>query len=225
MTPRAKVGAKPAASATRNSRAKPAARAKPRARAKLAIHPLTPDRWDDLEKLFGPRGACAGCWCMYPRRTGTEGKTSGEPNRRAFRKLVADGPPPGLLAYADGEPVGWVAIAPRTEYVRFARSRVLAPVDEQPVWSVPCFFVARGSRGRGLTVALLEAACAWAKSRGARIVEGYPIDTHGKSYAPAFAWHGLVPTFTSAGFREVLRRSDRRPIVRRTLRAAGAKRG
>ena len=227
------------ARATRTKRAATAARTKPAPRAsakergraatpareKLAIHPLTPDRWDDLEKLFGPRGACAGCWCMWPRRTSTEGKVSGEPNRRAFRKLVADGPPPGLLAYAGGEPVGWVAIAPRAEYVRFARSRVLAPVDGEPVWSVPCFFVARGQRGRGLTVALLEAACAWARKQGARIVEGYPIDTHGQSYAPAFAWHGLVPTFTAAGFREVLRRSDRRPILRRALRAAGAKRG
>lgn len=192
---------------------------------KVTIQPLTPDRWGDLESLFGPRGACAGCWCMFPRRTGAEGKTSGEPNRRAFRKLVADGPPPGLLAYQDGEPVGWVAIAPRSEYVRFERSRVLAPVDDQPVWSVPCFFVARGHRGRGLTVALLEAACAWARKQGARIVEGYPIDTHGKASPPAFVWHGVVPTFTAAGFREVLRRSERRPILRRSLRAASAKRG
>ena len=72
--------------------------------AKLAIHPLTPDRWDDLAKLFGPRGACAGCWCMYPRNTRSEGATSGDPNRRAFQKLVRSGPPPGLLAYDGGEP-------------------------------------------------------------------------------------------------------------------------
>ncbi len=192
--------------------------------AKLAVHPLTPERWDDVVRLFGPRGACAGCWCMYPRRTRTEKVTAGEPNRRAFRKLVHAGPPPGLLAYDGGEPVGWVAIAPRTEYVRFERSRVLRAVDDQPVWSVPCFFVARTHRGRGVTVALLEAACAWAKERGARIVEGYPIDTHGRTYAPAFAWHGLVPTFSAAGFREVLRRSDRRPIMRRELGAAGRSR-
>ena len=193
--------------------------------ARFRIEPLTPDRWDDLVRLFGPRGACAGCWCMFPRRTGGMSGYSGDANRRAFRRLVHDGPPPGLLAYDGEAPVGWVAVAPRTEYVRFERSRVLKPVDDQPVWSVPCFFIARTHRGRGLTVALLRAACAWAKRHGARIVEGYPIDTHGKTYAPAFAWHGLVPTFTAAGFREVARRTDRRPIVRRTLARGRAARG
>jgi GNAT superfamily N-acetyltransferase len=185
----------------------------------IEFHPLGPERWKDLVKLFGPRGACAGCWCMYPRLTTTEGKTSGEPNRRAFEKIVRQGPPPGLLAYENGEPVGWIAIAPRVEYRRFERSRVLAPVDTTPVWSVPCFFVARSARGRGLTVALLEAACEWARDRGAHVVEGYPVDTHGKREAAAFIFHGTVETFAAAGFREVLRRSDRRPIMRRTLRS------
>ena len=188
--------------------------------AAFAFHPLTPDRWHDVVKLFGPRGACAGCWCMFPRNTTAEGKTSGAPNRRAFKKLVDSGIPPGLLAYDGDEPVGWVAIAPRAEYRRFERSRILQPVDQQPVWSVPCFFIAREHRGRGLTTALLGAACDWARDRGASIVEGYPVDTHGKIYAPTFAFHGVVATFTAAGFHEVLRRSDRRPIMRRALAPA-----
>ncbi len=186
----------------------------------FSFHPLTPERWPDVVKLFGPRGACAGCWCMFPRNTTSEGSTSGEPNRRAFRKLVASGNPPGILAYEGDAPVGWVAIAPREEYRRFERSRILQPVDDRPVWSVPCFFIARSHRGRGLTVALLEAACAWARSRGATMVEGYPVDTKGKTYAATFAFHGLPGTFEAAGFREVLRRSDRRPIMRRALRPA-----
>jgi len=192
---------------------------------KLRCEPLTPDRWDDLVELFGPRGACAGCWCMWPRRTTGEGKTSGEPNRRAFRKLVMNGPPPGLLGYRDGEPIGWVAIAPRREYKRFERSRILQPVDDQEVWAVPCFFVARGARKQGVTKALLAAACEWAKRRGARLIEGYPVDAHGKEYAPAFAWHGLVGTFEAAGFREVARRSKRRPIMRRAVRGGRSGRG
>ncbi len=197
-----------------------AARAPQKAAAPKAVvcHPLTPERWADLEKLFGPRGACAGCWCMYPRTTRAEGTTSGEPNRRAFKRVVEAGPPPGLLAYVRGEPVGWIAIAPRPEYRRLERSRVLQPVDGEPVWSVPCFFVARSERGRGLTVALLRAACEWARDRGARIVEGYPVDPKGKPQAAAFVFPGLVATFEAAGFREALRRSDRRPIMRRTLR-------
>lgn len=189
-------------------------------RTAWSFHALTPDRWDDVVRLFGPRGACAGCWCMFPRNTSSEGATSGEPNRRAFQKLVRQGPPPGVLAYDGDQPVGWVAIAPRAEYRRFERSRVLAPVDDREVWSVPCFFVARSHRGRGLTVALLRAACEWARHHGARIVEGYPVDTKGKVYAATFAFHGLPSAFAAAGFREVLRRSDRRPIMRRALRAA-----
>jgi len=209
------------------ARAKPASTAKPRRAAKAEIHQLTPDRWPDLVQLFGPRGACAGCWCMFPRRTGAEGKTSGEPNRRAFKRIVDSGTPPGLLAYAGGEPVGWIAIAPRAEYHRYERSRTLAPVDDQPVWSVPCFFISRAGRGQGLSVQLLRAACAFAAARGATIVEGYPVDTRGKRYAPTFAWHGVVATFERAGFREVARRSPTRPIMRRAVRAprAGAARG
>ena len=190
-------------------------------KSRLVCEPVTVERWDDLEKLFGPRGACAGCWCMWPRRTSAEKGMAGEPNRRAFRKLVTKGPPPGLLAYEDGEPVGWVAIAPRAEYRRFETSRILQPVDDQEVWSVPCFFVARGHRKKGVTKALLAAACEWAGKRGARMIEGYPVDARGKDYTPAFAWHGLIGTFEAAGFREVARRSKRRPIMRRS---AGVKR-
>src|SRR5262249_43947362 len=149
----------------------------------------------------------------------------GEPNRRAFRKLVTTGPPPGLLAYEGGEPVGWVAIAPRAEYRRFETSRILQPVDDREVWSVPCFFVARGHRKKGVTKALLSAACEWAGKRGARMIEGYPVDAGGKEYTPAFAWHGLIGTFEATGFREVARRSKRRPIMRKSVGAKRKARG
>jgi len=162
---------------------------------------------------------------MWPRRTSAEKGVAGEPNRAAFRKRVKKGPPPGLLAYEDGEPIGWVAIAPRREYRRFETSRVLQPVDDQEVWSVPCFFIARGHRKKGVTKALLGAACEWAGQQGAKLIEGYPIDTRGKEYTPAFAWHGLIGTFEAAGFTEVARRSKRRPIMRRTVRAKRKSRG
>src|SRR5690242_855406 len=117
----------------------------------LAVHPLTPDRWPDLERLFGPRGACAGCWCMWwrvPRRDWNAGK--GEGNRAALEAYVRAGNVPGLLAYDGDVPVGWVALEPRAAYPRLAASRNLAPVDEEAVWSITCFFVARSHRGRGL---------------------------------------------------------------------------
>jgi GNAT superfamily N-acetyltransferase len=189
----------------------------------LTILPLTPERWRDFTALFGPRGACAGCWCTWARLTHAEFRAATPERRRAhIRRVVTAGVPPGLLAYDGDRAVGWVALAPRATYRRFESSRVLAPVDATPVWSVPCFFVASTHRRRGLTVALLKAACAFAARHGARIVEGYPVDTHGKRQAAAFVWTGLPGAFEAAGFREVARRSPTRPIMRRTVRARKA---
>jgi GNAT superfamily N-acetyltransferase len=187
-------------------------------RPKLVVKPVTPDRWPDLERLFGPRGACAGCWCMWwklPRAEWEAGK--GEGNRRALRRAVARGDVPGLLAYAGGEPVGWVAIEPRAAYPRLARARTLKAVDDAPVWSVTCFFVARDHRGAGVTRALVDAAIAHARRRGARLVEAYPLDT-ARPLADAWLYTGKLSTFRKAGFEEVARRAPTRPIVRRALR-------
>ncbi len=191
----------------------------------LRALPVTPARWKDMEKLFGERGACAGCWCMWPRLSAREfARGKGAGNRSAMRRLVAANERPGLIAYAGREPVGWVAVAPRAAYRRLETSRVLAPVDEQPVWSAPCFFIARGWRGRGMTAFLLEAAKAFAAKRGATTLEGYPIDTRGKRQADAFVWHGLPSAFATAGFAEVARRSPGRPIMRATLASRRARR-
>lgn len=146
----------------------------------------------------------------------TAGKGTG--NRAAFRRIVKRGDEPGVLAYADGEPVGWCAVAPRTAYPRLGRSRVLAPVDDAPVWSVSCLFVARPWRRRGVSRGLLEAAAVHARERGAEVVEGYPIDP-AKDQPDAFVWTGLASAFEAAGFREVARRSPTRPILRRRTRA------
>jgi GNAT superfamily N-acetyltransferase len=150
-----------------------------------------------------------------PRSRWTAGK--GQRNRRAFCRLVAAGRPPGVLAYVAGQPVGWCAVEPREACPGLDRSRVAARVDAEPVWSVSCFFVARAFRGRGVSVALLEAAVAHAAAGGARIVEGYPVEPGAGRLADAFAWTGLASTFRRAGFREVARRSPTRPVMRRTL--------
>jgi len=187
---------------------------------RLEIHPVTPDRWEDLAALFGPRGACAGCWCMYWKRTRAQfDRAKGEGNRRALRALVRGGATPGLLAYAAGVPVGWCSLEPRSRFTGLGRSRILAPVDDAPVWSVPCFFVARGWRRKGVTVALLRAAAKHAASRGATILEGYPTAPKRGAMADAFAWTGILGAFEKAGFREVARRSPTRPIMRRRVRA------
>jgi GNAT superfamily N-acetyltransferase len=185
--------------------------------APIVCSPVTPSRWRDLETLFGERGACAGCWCMYWRATHSEYmKKQGEGNRKAMRKIVNSGRVPGILAYAGKEPIGWCSIEPRERFVRLETSRVLAPVDNQSVWSVNCFFIARAWRRKGVSVALLRAAVEFARKRGPKIVEGYPVDSRKGKSPDAFVWTGLPGTFLAAGFKEVARRSPTRPIYRRT---------
>jgi GNAT superfamily N-acetyltransferase len=186
---------------------------------RVVIHPLTPDRWADFVKLFGKKGACAGCWCMWwrlPRAQWREQRGAG--NKRAIHGIVKAGPPPGLLAYVDGQPAGWCALAPRGVYPGLAKSRVLRPVDDRPVWSITCFFVARPFRRCGLTVRLLRAAGRFARQHGAQVLEGYPTDTT-RVQPAVFVYTGLASAFRKAGFVEVARRSATRPIFRRLLRA------
>jgi GNAT superfamily N-acetyltransferase len=181
----------------------------------VECHPLTAHRWQDLEELFGPRGATGGCWCMYWRLSRTQfTKLKGEGTRQAFRHLVEGGEVVGLLAYAQGQPVGWCAIAPRESYSVLERSRILKRVDAMPVWSIVCLFVSKDFRGRGLTPILLRAAVDYAVQYGARIIEGYPIDPKTPRIPAAFAWTGVASAFRQAGFVEVLRRSETRPIMR-----------
>jgi GNAT superfamily N-acetyltransferase len=186
--------------------------------AGLRVEPATPDRWADVERLFGPRGACGGCWCMHFRVLRPEyerGKGAG--NRQALRRLVTAGPPPGVLAYEGETAVGWCAVAPRTEFPRLARSRAMRPPDDRPVWSVVCLFVAKGHRRRGVSVALLRGAAAFAASRGARLVEGYPVEPRSGTMPDVFAWTGTAAAFRAAGFSEVARPIPGRPVMRREL--------
>jgi len=183
----------------------------------IEFHPLVPDKWDDLEQLFGKKGAVGGCWCMYWRQTAAEfGKMRGEPNRLAFKSLVESGTVPGVLAYQGNEPTGWCAIGPRESYSRLERTKVLAPIDTQPAWSITCFYIAKQHRGKGLMRGLLNAAIDWAGNNGARIIESYPFDPAAEIRSSA-AYTGVVPVYIDTGFIEVMRRSPRRPIMRKFL--------
>ncbi len=181
----------------------------------LAFHGATPERWADVEKLFGQHGACGGCWCMWFRQTRSQfAKEAGEPNRVALQSLVESGTVPGLLAYDGAAPVGWVAVEPRESFPALARSRILKRVDDLPVWSVVCFFVARSFRGKGLMTALLKAAVDHARQHGVTVVEGYPVEPKKDRIPDIYAYTGTVSAFRQAGFVEVARRSESRPIMR-----------
>jgi GNAT superfamily N-acetyltransferase len=186
--------------------------------AKLEFHPLTPDRWRDLEELFGDRGACGGCWCMYWRLKRSQyNLEKGEKNKRAFKAIVEANETPGILAYAGGKAVAWCSVAPRETFPGIGRSRILKPVDDRAVWSVACLFVDKGYRRRGVSTRILKAAIDFVRERGGRILEGYPVDPK-KDQPDAFVWTGLASAFIKAGFKEVERRSESRPIMRREIR-------
>lgn len=181
----------------------------------------TAERWPDLERLFGKSGACDGCWCMWWRQSSKEHEAGkGEGNRSKLRALVEGADvAPGLLAYAADEtgklqPAGWVAVAPRGEYPRMERSRILRPIDDTPVWCVSCLFVAKPYRRQGLSSALIDAAARFAFSQGATVVEGYPFEPK-KETAGAFIWTGTASAYARAGFTEAARHTPSRPIMRR----------
>jgi len=181
----------------------------------LDIHPLTKDVWEDFEELFGERGACGGCWCMWWRLTHSEfNRQKGEGNRRAMRTIVESGEIPGLLAYAEGEPIGWISVAPREQFPRLERSRILRRIDDAPVWSVVCFFIHKRYRKQGMSVKLLQAAIDYVKKQGGSVVEGYPVEPKKERIPDLFGYHGMVSTFKKVGFEECLRRSETRPIMR-----------
>ena len=176
--------------------------------------PLTTGSWNDFVELFGDKGACGGCWCMYWRlKTADYNKQKGEGNKKAMKKLQAKSSP-GIIAYTKGKAVGWCAVAPRDEYKRLETSRILKPVDDKKVWSVSCFFITKKFRGKGLSVPLLKAAVDLALSKGATIVEGYPTESTTGRLADVFVWTGIASTFHRSGFEEVERRSKGRPIMR-----------
>jgi len=180
----------------------------------LSIKPIKRDLWTDFEELFGINGACGGCWCMHWKLRGKAfDEAKGSATRQMHKSIVDSGTVTGLLAYSNGDVVGWVAVEPRTEYEKLAYSRVLKPVDDKSVWSVTCFYVAKNYRRQGVTVSLLNAAVEHVRQMGGKTVEGYPVDMKKDMPAP-FVFTGMASAFQKAGFKEVARNSPTRPIFR-----------
>jgi GNAT superfamily N-acetyltransferase len=191
------------------------------------IEPLTPERFPDLAALFEEGGDAKWCWCTYFRVRGRDWTNStAAGNREELERLTEGDPAPGLVAYDGDRAVGWVSLGPREDFGRLNASKILAPLDDTPVWSIVCFVVSRKVRGQGVATALLDAAVDYARAHGATMLEAYPVDTAGEKIAAANAFHGTLRMFERAGFTVVERRqwnktSPIRPIVRRGLTSAG----
>jgi GNAT superfamily N-acetyltransferase len=186
---------------------------------KLSIRPLTLDLWTALEDLFDKNWPCKSCWCMYWRIGNQYRKRPGESNKADFRKVVKQGPPPGLLAFDAALAVGWCQLTPRDGLPWLDRAWRLRRVDEVPVWSISCLYVRKGYRKRGVTSALIAAAVKTAKSAGAPALEAYPLDA---DFSPSASGTGYASTFARAGFRVVGRRTPPRPIMRHDLNTSAA---
>jgi len=185
---------------------------------KLVFKPLTAERWADFEELFGKKGACGGCWCMLWRTThATFERQKGSGNKRAMKRIVAAGNPPGIIAYSRSRPIGWCSVGPRTDFVRLENSRVLKPVDDRVVWSITCLFIDREFRNMGVSSRLIEAAVKYGSRKGARTIEAYPFDPRQGKQPDPFVWTGLLSAYQKVGFTEIARRSPTRPIVRREV--------
>lgn len=182
----------------------------------LTVSPVTARQWPALEDLFGRAGASNGCWCMYWRIGPRYRDRPREENKRDLERLARSGRPPGLLAFAGDLAVGWCELAPRAELDWLARGRYFKPVDDLPVWSVPCFYVRRTHRGQGVMDTLIDAAVGTAAAGGAPALEAYPVDTAVPGHTRNL-FLGIASTFARHGFEVVARRQPDRPMMRRAL--------
>lgn len=182
----------------------------------MTFEPLTRDNWGKFIQLFGEKGACGNCWCMWPRlnkKDFTEGKVD-DGNKNAMRDLVWAGQPAGILGFIDETPVAWCAFAPREHYLKLENSRVHKRIDDQPVWSIPCFFVHKKFRRAGISVAMLKGIIQYARDNNISVIEAYPAIPTQKRLPDSFAWIGLLRSFEKAGFTIVDQTSRNRPMVR-----------
>ena len=180
------------------------------------FHPLTPKRWNDFEQLFGPRGAYGGCWCMWWRLTRAEFEgNQNAGNRDAMKALVDAGKVPGILAYADGQAIGWCSVAPREHFSSLNRSPVLRPIDDQPVWSIVCFYIDKAHQGQGVSRALLRGAQEYVARKKGNIIEAYPtVPRVAQRLPPISSFMGIPKAYAAAGFEEVSRPSRAKMIMR-----------
>jgi len=184
--------------------------------SQITFEPLSKSNWSKFVQLFGDKGACGNCWCMYyrlKRADFNEGKVD-DGNKEAMKKLVLDNKPTGILGFYEGQPIAWCAFAPRENFMKLENSRVHKRIDNQTVWSIPCFFIDKNFRGQGISVEIIKGVINSAKANNIKVIEAYPTIPTTERLPNSFAWIGLYKSFERAGFVIVDRTSKNRPMVR-----------
>jgi GNAT superfamily N-acetyltransferase len=184
--------------------------------SQLTFEPLTKANWAKFVYLFGEKGACGNCWCMYYRLKKAdyiEGKADGG-NKEAMKELVDENKPTRILGFYDGQPIAWCAFAPREDFLKLEKSRVHKCIDNQAVWSIPCVFIDKNFRRQGILAELLKGVVKYAKEEGIKIIEAYPTIPTTEKLSDSFLWIGLYKSFERAGFEIVDQTSKNRPMVR-----------
>jgi GNAT superfamily N-acetyltransferase len=187
----------------------------------LTVRELSKKTWSDFETVLGKNGGARGCWCMHWRLSTAEWmEGKGDGNKKSMKRLAERKQPPGVVVYENDDPVAWCSLGPRDEFPRLERSSLLSSIDDKPVCAIACIFVEKKHRGSGLLPEILEAVCEYAASAGYKIAEGYPVEpAEGKRAGADTAMTGIASAFVKAGFSEVSRPRDDRPIMRRKLKA------
>ncbi|HET9055973.1 MAG TPA: GNAT family N-acetyltransferase [Chitinophagaceae bacterium] len=184
----------------------------------LFFNELTHLNWKQYEVLMGEKGGCGNCWCMLfrlPYREFQQNKPNG--NKKLMHQLVNKGKPVGLILSIADEPIGWIAMAPREDYIKIEKSRVFKRIDNNPVWSITCFFIKKEYRKMGLSKQLIKGAVDFAKRKNIKILEAYPTIPYSENVPPPFLWVGVLSAFTDCGFKVVKQNSKTRAMVRLKL--------
>lgn len=182
---------------------------------KLKMASLTSSNWKEFETLMGEKGGCGNCWCMYfrlPYKKFQENKPDG--NKKMMKQLVNKGMPQGLIASWNNEPVGWIAMAPREDYMKIGNSRVFKRIDNKPVWSITCFFIRKEFRHKGLSLQLIKGAIDFARTKKIKVLEAYPAVPYAENVPHPFLWVGVLSSFVKNGFKIVRQQSKSRAMVR-----------
>lgn len=180
----------------------------------LTFSILSENTWNDLQELFGEKGACGGCWCMTPRLSSAEyNKNKGDKNKKLFLQLIKRCEPLGVLAYYDKKPIAWCSVSPKSTLKQMKNSRIMDLTPDEDTWSIVCLFIKKEFRMKQISSVIIKQAVDYAFRNGAKTVEAYPVISKNDKMPDVFAWTGIWKSYAKAGFKKVKQVSETKLIM------------